>query len=115
MGTGSSKGTAQIVPADERLSGNHTTSKNTTSNADDTVLHIGKPSKNVESHTGSLDSLDNKPSLNNSNANNVALRTVQDGEDNVQDVDGEKNPQLEPRLISAKKHYQALKEALVGI
>lgn len=109
MGTGSSKGTAQIVPADERLSGNHTTIKNTTSNADGTVLHSGKPSKNVESHTGSLD---NKSSLNNSNANNVALRTVQDGEDNVQDVDGEKNPQLEPRLISAKKHYQALKEAL---
>lgn len=123
MGTGSSKRTAQIVAADEKLCNDHTAINNTTSNPDGRVLHNkGKPSKTVESQD---EALEGKSLLNNSNTNNVktvGLRASQDGEDIVQDVDvestlllasfSEKNPQLEPRLISTKKHYQALKEAL---
>lgn len=123
MGTGSSKRTAQIVAADEKLCNDHTAINNTTSNPDGRVLHNkGKPSKTVESQD---EALEGKSLLNNSNTNNVktvGLRASQDGEDIVQDVDvestlllasfSEKNPQLEPRLISTRKHYQALKEAL---
>ncbi|XP_078364274.1 uncharacterized protein LOC144648640 [Oculina patagonica] len=123
MGTGSSKRTAQIVSADEKLCNDHTAINNTTSNTatDGRVLHNkGKPSKTTESLNEEGKSL-----LNDSNTNNVTTvrpRASQDGEDIVQDVDvestllltsfSEKNPELEPRLISTKKHHQALKEAL---
>lgn len=108
MGTGSSKGTAKIVSADEKLNDNQAPNRNTTSNAEGNG--INKPSTNAESQNGTLEG---KSSLNNSNTNHVALRSSQeDGEGNAQDVEGEKNPQLEPRLTSTKKHYQSLKEAL---
>ncbi|KAJ7380759.1 hypothetical protein OS493_007137 [Desmophyllum pertusum] len=114
MGSGSSKRSAQIVAADERLNYNHTNS-----NAEGTVEHKGKPSnsQNVESQNGGME---DKSLLNNTNT--VALRTLTKDEDITQDVDvesnplltsfSEKNPQIEPRLIAAEKHYRALKEAL---
>lgn len=124
MGSGSSKGTAQIVTASERLNDNHTTIKNKTSMTESSVAHKGKPSKNAESQSGGLE---DKSLLNNSDANKVemvALRASQEEDDiaTTQDVDvestslltlfSEKRPEIEPQLKATKKHYQALKDAL---
>lgn len=124
MGSGSSKGTAQIVTASERLNDNHTTIENKTSMTESSVARKGKSSKNVESQNGGLE---DKSLLNNSDANKVemvALRASQEEDDiaTTQDVDvestslltlfSEKRPEIEPQLKATKKHYQALKDAL---
>jgi len=122
MGSGSSKGTAQIVTASERINDNHATIQYTTSMTESSETHRGKSSKNTESQNGRL--MD-KVLLNNSDANkveSVALSRSQKDEDIGEDVDiestllltsfSEKRPEIEPRLKATMKHYHALKGAL---
>ena len=108
MGSGSSKGTAQIVTASERLHDNHKTM------TEGSGAHKGKPSKNAASQNGDLE---DESMLNNSDANKVETMAFASREDRDESTSlltsfSEKRPEIEPRLKATKKHYQALKDAL---
>lgn len=119
MGTGSSKRTAQVVTTHEKLNGNHTTIKNTSSNAKDTEEYNSKLSQNAETQN---ENVKDKSKATIREGKPEAVKSSTDEEGTRQNVDGEttllltsfceNNPQLEPRLSATNKHYQALREAL---